>query len=55
MTAFINGIRTLDTNLDDYRNDFEKTPGLQRAAGRIGFQNQNSTTRFRNIRINSSP
>jgi hypothetical protein len=46
-----NGETLVDANLDDYKKDFERHPGLLRDKGHIGFQSYNHRVEFRNIVI----
>ena len=48
----LNGVKTLDANLDDYAEAAEnKFPGLKRDKGRLGLQGSASRVAFRNIRF----
>ncbi|MBY0525641.1 MAG: DUF1080 domain-containing protein [Gemmataceae bacterium] len=47
----VNGKLVLKSHLDHFTNQAESIPGLKRIAGRIGLQNWDGTTRFRNIEI----
>lgn len=44
-----NGEVLVDANLDDYKQSFERHPGLKRERGFIGFQSYNFRVEFRNI------
>lgn len=49
VTVELNGVVLVNANLDDYREHVQKYPGLERAAGHIGFQSYNYRVEFRNI------
>jgi hypothetical protein len=44
-----NGKELVRANLDDYKNKFDRHPGLKRTSGKIGFQSYNVRVEFRNI------
>lgn len=44
-----NGETLVDANLDDFKKDFKRHPGLLREKGHIGFQSYNLRVEFRNI------
>jgi Domain of Unknown Function (DUF1080) len=46
-----NGKELVNANLDDYKEKFEKHPGLKRDKGRVGFQSYNIRVEFRNVWI----
>lgn len=44
-----NGKILVDADLDDYKDKYEKHPGLKREKGHIGFQSYNIRVEFRNV------
>jgi serine/threonine protein kinase len=44
-----------NANLDDFRDSFQRFPGLTKATGRIGLQQYGSLVEFRNIRLRQLP
>jgi hypothetical protein len=52
ITVELNGIKTVDANLDDYKEAAEKDhPGLKRVKGHVGLQSHSNRVEFRNIYI----
>jgi hypothetical protein len=51
VTVEVNGTRVLDANLDDYKGQADKHPGLLRARGRLGFQSYTDRVEFRKIEV----
>lgn len=50
--VWVNGTQTVEADLDNARSQFGKFPGLARASGRIGLQqNQHADVQFRNVRV----
>jgi Domain of Unknown Function (DUF1080) len=49
VTVELNGTVTVDANLDDYKDSFEKHKGLLRDKGHVGFQSHDGRVEFRNI------
>ena len=49
MTVEQNGEELVDANLDDYKEKFDKHPGLKREKGHVGFQSYNIRVEFRNV------
>jgi hypothetical protein len=47
----LNGEVLTDANLDDFKDKFEKHPGLKRDKGHVGFQSYNFRVEFRNVFI----
>jgi hypothetical protein len=46
-----NGTELVGANLDDYKDKFQKHPGLTREKGHLGFQSYNIRVEFRNVAI----
>jgi hypothetical protein len=44
-----NGKELVNANLDDYKDKYQKHPGLTRDKGHIGFQSYNIRVEFRNV------
>ena len=52
ITVELNGIKTVDANLDDYKEAAEKDhPGLKRDKGHVGLQSHSNRVEFRNIYV----
>jgi hypothetical protein len=49
VSVTLNGVKTVDADLDDHKDKFEKHPGLKREKGHVGFQSYNVRIEFRNI------
>lgn len=50
--VWVNGTQTIEADLDNARSQFGKFPGLARASGRVGLQqNQSTDVQFRNVRV----
>jgi hypothetical protein len=47
----LNGIRTVDANLDDHLDRVKTHPGLTRAKGHLGLQSHDGRVEFRNIYV----
>ena len=50
-----NGKELVNANLDDYKDKFDKHPGLKQEKGHVGFQSYNVRVDFRNIVIKELP
>jgi hypothetical protein len=46
-----NGKELVNANLDDYKDKYQKHPGLTREKGSVGFQSYNVKVEFRNVVI----
>jgi hypothetical protein len=53
VSVYINGSLVQDLDLDDYRGQAARFPGVLRDSGRIGLQNHTGDASFRNIQIRS--
>lgn len=51
VTVVLNDKELVNANLDDYKDKFDKHPGLKREKGHVGFQSYNIRVDFRNIYI----
>jgi hypothetical protein len=51
VTVELNGIKTVDANLDDHKDAFSTHPGLTREKGHIGLQSHSNRVEFRNIYV----
>jgi hypothetical protein len=51
VTVELNGLKTVDANLDDHKDAFEAHPGLTRDKGHIGLQSHSNRVEFRNIYV----
>ncbi len=51
VTVELNGTRTVDADLDRYRNRLDKHPGLARRSGRLGLQSHDGRVEFRNLYV----
>lgn len=51
VTVEQNGRQVVSANLDDYKEKFDKHPGLKREKGHVGFQSYNIRVDFRNVMI----
>ncbi len=51
VTVELNGIKTVDANLDDHKDAFKVHPGLTRDKGHIGLQSHSNRVEFRNIYV----
>lgn len=51
VTVEQNGKELVNANLDDYKDKFQKHPGLKRDKGHVGFQSYNVRVEFRNVVI----
>ena len=51
VTIVHNDVELVNANLDDYKDKYEKHPGLKREKGRVGFQSYNIRVDFRNVWI----
>jgi hypothetical protein len=49
ITVELNGEKIVDANLDDFKDHFEKHPGLKRDKGHLGLQCHSERIEFRNI------
>jgi hypothetical protein len=50
ITIVLNGVKTVDANLDDYKEAAEKDhPGLNRVKGHLGLQSHSNRVEFRNV------
>jgi Domain of Unknown Function (DUF1080) len=50
ITIVLNGVKTVDANLDDYKEASEKDhPGLKREKGHLGLQSHSNRVEFRNV------
>jgi Domain of Unknown Function (DUF1080) len=50
ITIVLNGVKTVDANLDDYKEASEKDhPGLNREKGHLGLQSHSNRVEFRNV------
>ena|ERR1700722_12301426 len=52
ITIVLNGVKTVDANLDDYKEAAEKDhPGLNRVKGHLGLQSHSNRVEFRNVLV----
>ena len=51
VTVELNGIKTVDANLDEHKDAFKAHPGLTRDKGHVGLQSHSNRVEFRNIYI----
>ena len=52
ITVVLNGVKTVDANLDDYKEAAEKDhPGLNREKGHLGLQSHSNRVEFRNVLV----
>ena len=51
VTVELNGVKTVDANLDDHKDAFGAHPGLTRDKGHIGLQSHSNRVEFRNIYV----
>jgi hypothetical protein len=49
VTVELNGVKTVDANLDDHKDRADKHPGLLREKGHLGLQSHDGRVEFRNI------
>jgi Domain of Unknown Function (DUF1080) len=49
ITIELNGVKTVDANLDDHKDRADKHPGLLRANGHLGFQSHDGRVEFKNV------
>jgi hypothetical protein len=47
----LNGVKTIDANLDDHKDRAKQHPGLLRTKGHLGFQSHDGRVEFRNIYV----
>ena len=48
----LNGVKTVDANLDDYKEAAEKDhPGLKREKGHLGLQSHSNRVEFRKVYV----
>jgi hypothetical protein len=45
----LNGVKTVDANLDDYKASEKEHPGLKREKGHLGLQSHSNRVEFRNV------
>jgi hypothetical protein len=51
VTIELNGVKTVDANLDDYKARADKHPGLLNAKGHLGLQSHDGRVEFKNIYV----
>jgi hypothetical protein len=51
VTVVLNDKELVNANLDDYKDIYEKHPGLTREKGRVGFQSHDGRVDFRSVYI----
>lgn len=51
VTIELNGVKTVDANLDDHKDAFKAHPGLTREKGHIGLQSHSKRVEFRNVYV----
>jgi hypothetical protein len=51
VTVELNGVKTVDANLDDHKDRADKHPGLLRTKGRLGLQSHDGRVEFRNLYV----
>jgi hypothetical protein len=51
VTVELNGVKTVDANLDDHKDRADKHPGLWRAKGHLGLQSHDGRVEFRNLLV----
>ncbi len=51
ITIELNGVKTVDANLDDQKEHFKEHPGLTREKGHVGLQSHSNRVEFRNVYI----
>jgi hypothetical protein len=49
ITVELNGLKTVDANLDDHKDRVEKHPGLLREKGHLGLQSHDGRVEFKNL------
>jgi hypothetical protein len=49
ITVELNGVKTVDANLDDHKDRADKHPGLLREKGHLGLQSHDGRVEFKNI------
>ena len=51
VTVVLNGVTTVDANLDDHKDAFKAHPGLTRDKGHLGLQSHSNRVEFRKIYV----
>lgn len=51
ITVVLNGVKTIDANLDDHKKRADKHPGLLREKGHLGLQSHDGRVEFRNLYV----
>jgi hypothetical protein len=51
ITIVLNGVKTVDANLDDYKESEKEHPGLKREKGHLGLQSHSNRVEFRNVYV----
>jgi len=51
VTVELNGVKTVDADLDEHKDAFKAHPGLTRDKGHIGLQSHSNRVEFRNIYV----
>jgi hypothetical protein len=51
VTIELNGVKTVDANLDDHKDAFKEHPGLTRDKGHLGLQSHSNRVEFRNVYV----
>jgi hypothetical protein len=51
ITIVLNGVKTVDANLDDYKASEKEHPGLKREKGHLGLQSHSNRVEFRNVYV----
>jgi hypothetical protein len=49
ITIVLNGVKTVDANLDDHKASEKEHPGLKREKGHLGLQSHSNRVEFRNV------
>jgi hypothetical protein len=51
ITVILNGLKTVDANLDDHKDQAKDHPGLLREKGHLGLQSHDGRVEFKNIYV----
>ena len=51
VTIELNGVKIVDANLDDHKDQFKEHPGLKAEKGHLGLQSHSERVEFRNIYV----
>lgn len=51
VTVELNGVVTVDANVDEFKDKVKTHPGLTRTSGHVGFQSHDGRVEFRHVRL----